>query len=226
MANLKLKENLDIKSTGISASGQNVLPKTGDIIPFAGTVAPTGWVICDGANGTPDLRGFFLVGALSSGNIGATYGNVSHSHTTSVAAYGISNALVSETHGYNSISSGASSAVANPSHSHTASVSRTSGSTSSNLVGNSTTSAGPISFVARPHTHTQSATITAGTGGASNHTHNGTTVNMSTGGTHGFNSTNGTVDQSHSITSNLSGNLLAPTKDYQPFIIMNYIMKV
>lgn len=60
MANLKLKENLDIKSTGVTTSGKNALPKTGDIIPFAGTVAPTGWVICDGTNGTPDLRGLLL----------------------------------------------------------------------------------------------------------------------------------------------------------------------
>jgi microcystin-dependent protein len=215
MANLKLKENLDIKSTGITASGQNALPKTGDIIPFAGTVAPTGWSLCDGTSGTPDLRGFFIVGASSSANIGSTYGNTNHTHITSVAAYGIDNAIASETHGYNAIT-GAVYDVANPSHTHSSPVSTTCDPATSNLIANSNTASGPIAFVPRPHSHTQSHVVNAGTGGASNHAHNGATVNMSTGGSH---------SADHSI-GGLSGNLTDPGKQYQPFIIMNYIMKV
>lgn len=40
----------------------------GEIKPWYGDVAnlPTGWYICDGTNGTPDLRGRFLVGDNSS----------------------------------------------------------------------------------------------------------------------------------------------------------------
>lgn len=224
MANLKLKENLDIKSTGITASGQNALPKTGDIIPFAGTVAPTGWAICDGTNGTPDLRGFFIVGASSSANIGATYGNASHSHTTSVAAYGISNAIASESHGYNAITGGVGG-VDGGSHDHNSPFATTSGAASSNLVANSTSAGGPIAFVPRPHSHGQSHLVSAVATNTSNHTHNGATVNMSTGGTHGYNSSTGQIDTFHNI-GGLSGNLTAPTKDYQPFILMNYIMKV
>ena len=226
MANLKLKENLDIKSTGISTSGQNSLPKTGDIIPFAGTSAPTGWAICDGTNGTPDLRGFFIVGALSSGNIGTTYGNTNHSHSTSVAAYGINNAIASPAHGYNSITS-TTSGYDYPSHTHNGqSATRTSGSTTSNVLANSTNAGGPISFVPRPHSHSQSSAVNSNASNASNHVHNGSTVNMDTTGYHGYNSTNGTYDQEHNLTSNLSGNLTAPAKHYQPFIIMNYIMKI
>jgi len=41
MAAFELKENLDIKSAGIAASGANMLPKTGDIIPFAGNTPLT-----------------------------------------------------------------------------------------------------------------------------------------------------------------------------------------
>lgn len=216
MANLKLKENLDIKSTGISTSGQNSLPKTGDIIPFAGTSAPTGWAICDGTNGTPDLRGHFLVGALSSANIGTTYGNTNHTHTTSVAAYGINNAIASETHGYNAISSGTSGGASYANHGHTSPVSTTSANASSNLLANSTNAGGPISFVPRPHAHGQSGTVSAVAASTSNHTHSGATVNMSTGGNH---------SAGHSI-GGLSGNLTDPGKHYQPFIIMNYIMKI
>jgi microcystin-dependent protein len=216
MANLKLKENLDIKSTGVSTSGQNALPKTGDIIPFAGTVAPTGWAICDGTSGTPDLRGYFIVGSASSANIGATYGNTNHTHTTSVGAYGIDNAIASETHGYNAIASGISGNASGPNHSHNSPFSTTSDPATSNLIANSNNVGGPISFVPRPHSHTQSHLVSAATGGTSNHRHNGGTVNMSTGGSH---------SAGHSI-GGLSGNLTDPGKQYQPFIIMNYIMKV
>ena len=37
----------------------NYLPK-GSIIAFNGTEAPKGWALCDGKNGTPDLRGRFI----------------------------------------------------------------------------------------------------------------------------------------------------------------------
>lgn len=39
----------------------NYLPK-GTIVAFNGTKAPSGWVICNGRNGTPDLRGRFIYG--------------------------------------------------------------------------------------------------------------------------------------------------------------------
>ena len=50
---------------------------------------PTGWLICDGTNGTPDLRSRFVVGAGSTYAVNATGGSadaivVSHTHTASV----------------------------------------------------------------------------------------------------------------------------------------------
>jgi len=217
MANLKLKENLDIKSTGVSTSGQNALPKTGDIIPFAGTAAPTGWAICDGTNGTPDLRGYFLVGASGSANIGTTYGNATHSHTTSMNSYSVTTNISSETHGYNAINSGTSGNASGGSHGHNSPFSTTSAAASNNLIANSTSAGGPIAFVPRPHSHTQAHLVSAVAADTSNHTHAGGTVNMSTGGSH---------SAGHNISAYASGNLTAPTKHYQPFIIMNYIMKI
>jgi microcystin-dependent protein len=65
-----------------------------DIIPagiislWSGSIAsvPTGWFLCDGANGTPDLRNRFIVGAGSTYAVDATGGSadaivVSHTHT-------------------------------------------------------------------------------------------------------------------------------------------------
>jgi hypothetical protein len=52
---------------------------TGVISKWAGAITdiPVGWKLCDGANGTPDLRGKFIVGAGSAGAqyaVGATGG--------------------------------------------------------------------------------------------------------------------------------------------------------
>ena len=66
---------------------------TGGIILWSGSTSsvPTGWALCNGANGTPDLRNRFVIGAGSSYAVNATGGSanavaVSHSHTFSGGA--------------------------------------------------------------------------------------------------------------------------------------------
>ena len=54
----------------------------------AGTI-PSGWTLCNGSSGTPDLRDRFIVGAGTSYAVGATGGSanaivVSHTHTATV----------------------------------------------------------------------------------------------------------------------------------------------
>ena len=44
-----------------SASVPSGVP-SGTIVMYNSSSAPTGWVICDGSNSTPDLRGRFIVG--------------------------------------------------------------------------------------------------------------------------------------------------------------------
>jgi len=55
-----------VTATGnISTTGEFVGNGTipiGGIIMWAGDVVPAGWQLCDGSNGTPDLRGRFVVG--------------------------------------------------------------------------------------------------------------------------------------------------------------------
>ena len=59
----------------------NYLP-TGSIIAYNKTVAPKGWALCDGKNGTPDLRGRFIYGAGSSGyELNKRGGETSHKLT-------------------------------------------------------------------------------------------------------------------------------------------------
>jgi len=61
---------------------------TGGIILWSGAVSaiPSNWALCDGANGTPDLRNRFVVGAGSTYSVAATGGStdaivVSHNHS-------------------------------------------------------------------------------------------------------------------------------------------------
>lgn len=42
---------------------------------------PTGWVLCDGSNGTPDLRDKFVLGAGNSYGVGDTGGEETHTLT-------------------------------------------------------------------------------------------------------------------------------------------------
>lgn len=53
----------------------------GTIWPFKGTVAPAGWAICDGTNGTDDLRGRYLYGATALVPLGTSFGSATHDHT-------------------------------------------------------------------------------------------------------------------------------------------------
>ena len=73
--------------TGTGSSGGGSLPM-GSIIMWSGDTSsiPTGWQLCDGTNGTPDLRNRFVMGAGSTYPVGNTGGNadsvvVEHSHT-------------------------------------------------------------------------------------------------------------------------------------------------
>lgn len=66
---------------------RNIIP-TGVITLWYGSIAsiPDGWYLCDGSNGTPDLRDRFVVGAGSTYAVAATGGNanavvVQHNHT-------------------------------------------------------------------------------------------------------------------------------------------------
>ena len=65
------------------ASPQSNIP-SGIIVMWSGVAVavPSGWYLCDGQNGTPDLRNRFIVGAGSSYEVGNTGGSDSVTLTT------------------------------------------------------------------------------------------------------------------------------------------------
>jgi hypothetical protein len=68
-----------ITSVGYAFTAGNGVPK-GGIIMWSGTIdqIPAGWALCDGNNGTPDLRDRFVVGSGSTYAKGATGGEAQH----------------------------------------------------------------------------------------------------------------------------------------------------
>jgi hypothetical protein len=84
----------------LSAGGSNT-PTWGNafvagmIMLWSGSSAtiPSGWLLCNGLNGTPDLRNRFVVGATSTYAVGATGGSanaivVAHTHTGTTSTIG------------------------------------------------------------------------------------------------------------------------------------------
>ena len=81
---------------------------SGGIILWSGSTGsfPSGWYLCDGTNGTPDLRNSFIVGAGNTYAVGATGGTadaivVSHTHTATVTDAGHNHTVTAPTSGGN-----------------------------------------------------------------------------------------------------------------------------
>ena len=89
-------------ASNIQAQIDSLIP-AGVILMWSGSIAtiPSGWLLCNGANGTPDLRDRFVVGAGSTYAVSATGGAATitltasqipaHTHTFSATSGGISN---------------------------------------------------------------------------------------------------------------------------------------
>jgi hypothetical protein len=86
---LYMKSEIDSLVAGVS------IP-SGVILMWSGTLAniPSGWKLCDGSEGTPDLREKFLMGARAGQNPGTTGGAVNkttagHVHAQTVHAHSV-----------------------------------------------------------------------------------------------------------------------------------------
>jgi microcystin-dependent protein len=185
---------------------------TGVIVMWSGSIAtiPTGWVLCNGSNSTPDLRNRFIVGAGSTYSVDATGGSATSTltsnelpaHTHSLSASGTtSGQSAGHTHTFSGTTSGQSQShthtatVTDPGHNHTsfsngapngagagiALTSSSGGNTPGHAVQNNTTGITVSNGNAsQDHTHTYSGT-TSGVSGDHTHTVTVTGTSGSTG---------------------------------------------
>jgi hypothetical protein len=77
-----------LATTAFATAAATAAFPSGGIIMWSGSVAniPSGWHLCNGSNGTPNLLDRFVIGAGSTYGVGATGGSkdavvVAHSHT-------------------------------------------------------------------------------------------------------------------------------------------------
>lgn len=208
-----------------SGAGFGFIP-SGGIIMWSGSIAsiPSGWFLCNGSNGTPDLRNRFVVGAGSTYAVDATGGADSvtlseaqipghthtfsattasdgaHTHTASTASAG------SHTHSF----SGSTNTTGAHQHGFTNFLApdNTGGSRAAFSNFDNTGSSGDVTDSAGDHSHTFSGT----TGSDGAHTHS-VTVNSAGAHTH---SVSGTTASTGGGTSH---------ENRPPYYALAYIMK-
>jgi len=206
MANLKLKENLDIQ-TG-SASFIGALPDIGHILPFAGpsNKIPTGWVLCDGTNGTPDLRGK-LPGYKNGVSLLSTE---VHTHTFTHNLPAFNTSTVSHTSNISAAASGTN--ATNHTHQNDDYMNMNGGYSGPANRSNGTQANVTDQYHSHPSSATSASNTTAGAGA-----HN-----------HGFDSYNHSLSgnaHSHSISSSITSSVLSDTDNLPSIFYVNFIMK-
>jgi microcystin-dependent protein len=204
---------------------------SGVILLWSGSVAtiPSGWALCNGSSGTPDLRNRFVVGAGSTYSVGDTGGSATSTlttnelpaHTHSLSASGTtSGQSAGHTHTFSGTSSGQSvthsHAVTDPGHTHIMTA-QNQGASDSHLNAGAVAASFSGTFNATPTS--QSATTGISLGNASvdhNHTYSGTTSAVSGDHTH-------TVTVTGTSGSTGSG---AAFTNLPPYYALAYIMRL
>ena len=216
---------LAFNAPSLLQSGFLLVPR-GIVAMWAGTVGsvPGGWALCDGTNGTPDLRERFILGAGSraAGGTGGqfsytaatdTQGAHSHGGATALAGGGVTYTGTTDTQGAHSHSGntlGHALTVSEiPSHTHALEFGVGSGGGQIFVTPNSGTGTGP------------SSVATDNTGGGGSHTHG-----ISTDGAHAHAVSVGpTLDHQHSITTDGSHAHNVVVNSTPPFYALAFIMK-
>lgn len=232
MYNFKVKSNIDLNpeietTTSSPDQGLNVLPQSGYIMPFAGPASkiPSGWVLCNGLNGTPDLRGKLIAGNPNV-SAGTSFGSLSHSHTTTASYSNHTNSgsnMGAHTHNWNSGYGGM-----NANHGHNWGGTRSGGpgndASSNRVAGNQ------ANVLQNGHNHNANsigATFTRADGQSNSHFHN---LNSTTfgGAAHAVNNVNADAGL-HTHTLATTTRTITSTATVNPIpnrYAVNFIMKV
>lgn len=230
MANLKVASGVSSKTYG-----DNILPLVGMILPFAGSTAPTGWLLLDGSTFSsstypqlysllgsttlPDLTEKYLLGYDSSASARTVGSNVSssHSHTITYPANNPVNATAfvttsstdNHSHGiaYNGIA-----ADGNGNHAHNAAInSYTTGLTNTGNYSQAAPTNAPVST--GNHGHNFGYGFAYSTAGG--HSHNINAVN----------SASQAPTHTHNYTTSNSGTIASATTFLPSTVYVNFIVK-
>jgi hypothetical protein len=215
MANFDVKESIDTKSdsTGVLTAGDNIMPMAGDIIMFAGATAPAGWAICDGSSGTPDLRSDFVVGANAAGNVGATAGSATHTHSYAFGNPGYGNSAFSHT-AYNvgAITTNNS----HTDHSHNWGMNVSAANYTGSTFIQATNATGTSKCLRANHRHNENFNInTSNMSATPNHNHDTGTF-----------ARGNTESHTHTVLAAAASGNVSATAINVPYLSLNYIMKL
>jgi microcystin-dependent protein len=218
-----------IANTAYVRGELTTLIPSGIILLWSGSIAsiPTGWVLCNGANSTPDLRDRFVVGAGTTYAVNATGGantvtldaTMIPAHTHTVSATGTtSTESANHSHTFSGTTSGQSNT-----HAHAASVSdpghQHSDDAFANFDGAQTLANGGIPIGGTRLTGVAVTGISVSVGNANadhSHTYSGTTSGISANHTH-------TVTVSGTTGNGTGGGLAHENRP--PYLALAYIMK-
>ena len=143
---------------------------------------PSGWHLCDGTTGTPDLRGMFVKGTAAGVDPGGTGGATTHIHTASGGAVGTSGAGSAHSHGAGTFASPTSGAGSSHTHAVTQSAITTTKFTTSGSGTAAYTGGGVVttpSGAEAAHTHA-GGSVTGTSATEASHTHAAGTVTQPT----------------------------------------------
>jgi hypothetical protein len=207
--------NTQIATTAFATAAAFAAFPVGGIIMWSGSIAsiPSGWLLCNGTSGTPDLRDRFIVGAGSTYAVNATGGFAtyslstaqlpSHTHTGTTATVDINHTHSGST-GAMSANNTHSHSISDPGHTH--------GVLGVNNMFGTTPGAGALT--AQGSTTGGSFTGITGTNTVDiNHVHSFTSGGMNSNNIH-----------SHTFTTDATGSG-ASIDNRPPYFALAYIMK-
>ena len=165
--------NLDQPVTATPAQLNSPVPQ-GFIGLWSGSVGavPSGWALCNGSNGTPDLRNRFVVGAGDTYSVGGTGGA-----TTQTLSVGNIPAHTHTVSGTSGTAGGHTHTVNDPTHSHSYYV----GSGAATELGTGYTGTSGLATNAASSTGAAYTGITLGSVADHTHTFSGTTSSVGSG---------------------------------------------